>query len=296
MKALMNNRLRRKSWFLSLLFFPFILFSHNLLAFEENQKALRCGTEHPTEQEAVLQESYFTTMNGALSNYVQRQAGLAGVNVHFHVITDTFGNGALSLLEINNQMSVLNAAFSATPFSFNLASVTTTSNNSWYQVAPSTPAEFQMKSTLRVGGAADLNIYTANIGGGLLGWATFPSSYASNPINDGVVILTESLPGGSASPYNEGDILVHEVGHWVGLYHTFQGGCSSPGDFVADTPAESSPSRGCPVGRDSCQGAGFPGLDSIHNYMNYTDNACMFQFTSGQSTRADQQSGFYRGL
>jgi hypothetical protein len=218
------------------------------------------------------------------------------IDVYFHVINRGSGieNGDVPDSQINDQMNVLNAAFAAHGWSFQLVSVDRTTNATWYTMEPGTAAEEQAKNALRRGTADDLNIYSASPGGNLLGWATFPQSYSSDPFNDGVVVLYSSLPGGSAAPYNEGDTATHEVGHWMGLYHTFQGGCSKNGDFVSDTPAEKSPAFGCPVGRDSCTQRKYPGLDPINNFMDYTDDACMDHFTAGQDARMDAMFTAYR--
>jgi len=212
------------------------------------------------------------------------------VNVYFHVILDNAGNGAPTDAMITDQITVLNAAFPVR-FTFFLADVDYSNNSSWYTATPGSAAEDQMKATLRRGSADDLNIYAANIGGGLLGWATFPQDYSGDPRNDGIVVLTASLPGGSAVPYNGGDTATHEVGHWMGLYHTFQGGCKGSGDLVCDTAPERSAAFGCPVGRDSCRGGE---LDPIHNFMDYTDDDCMDTFTAAQDARMDSQFFTYR--
>lgn len=254
------------------------------------QTGRRCATIHPDEMEA---DAINANVRKFMKSHLFSQATGGTIHVYFHVVRKGTGisNGDVPDSMINAQINVLNAAYAPWGWSFTLVSVDRTTNATWYNASYGSTAEQQMKSALRKGSADDLNIYTANPGGGLLGWATFPWNYVSNPKNDGVVVLYSSLPGGSAAPYNLGDTATHEVGHWFGLYHTFQGGCNG-GDSVTDTAAERSPAYGCPTGRNSCKNK--PGLDPITNFMDYTDDACMNAFSSGQDLRMDNVFTTYR--
>lgn len=253
-----------------------------------------CATDHDP-QKISLAEADFAERREAMKDSPMAEVSGGVINVYFHVINKGSGiaNGDISQTMIDDQMDVLDAAFGGWGWQFNLQSVDRTTNTTWYNGCYGS-SETAMKSALRQGSADDLNVYSCNPSGGILGYATFPSSYNSAPSRDGVVLLYSSLPGGSAVPYNEGDTGTHEVGHWMGLYHTFQGGCSKNGDFVSDTPAERSPAYGCPAGRNSCAGNKYPGLDPITNFMDYTDDSCMFQFSAGQDSRMDSQFTTYR--
>ncbi len=251
---------------------------------------VRCSTPELSATEMAAIETRLSGRNPMNHGGTINVTG-AVINVYVHVITSSTGAGALSTAMIDGQINVLNAAYAPWGYSFLKSATDVTANNAWYTCTPGSPEETQMKTALRQGSADDLNIYTNNMGGGLLGWATFPSSYASSPAMDGVVILYSSVPGGTAAPYNLGDTATHEVGHWMGLYHTFQGGCSGKGDYVSDTPPEKSSAFGCPVGRDTCRNGG---LDPIENFMDYTDDSCMDRFSAGQDTRMDSMFTTYR--
>lgn len=217
----------------------------------------------------------------------RRKVGLARIpavtiDVYVHVISDgTRGN--LTQQQVVDQVEVLDAAFASSGFRFALKEVTRTTNPSWYTaLARQSTAEQEMKQTLRRGTLRDLNLYSADLAGNLLGWATFPNG--TYTAMDGVVLRDGSFPRGATTGYNLGDTATHEVGHWLNLYHTFQGGCSTSGDYVSDTPAEAEPAYQCST-RDSCPA---PGADPIRNFMDYTPDSCMDHFTRGQGKRMRQ--------
>lgn len=130
-----------------------------------------------------------------------------------------------------------------------------------------------------------LNIWVCNLGGGLLGYSQFPGGPAAT---DGCVILNTGFGdqvGTVAAPYNLGRTVTHEVGHWLNLYHPFQGGCNG-GDSCADTPPTAAATYGCstfPLLGTGCSTTS-PGI-MFMDYMDYSDDACLYMFTNDQNAR-----------
>ncbi len=130
--------------------------------------------------------------------------------------------------------------------------------------------------------AHNLNIWVCNLGGGLLGYAQFPGGA---PSTDGVVILFKAFgrTGTLITPYDKGRTTTHEVGHWVNLRHIW-GDATCGDDFVGDTPKHTTANYGCPAfpHYNTC---GDNAVEMTMNYMDYTDDPCMYMFSNGQKSR-----------
>ncbi|KAG8772398.1 hypothetical protein FRC16_005674, partial [Serendipita sp. 398] len=218
------------------------------------------------------------------------------ISVVWHVVysSTSWNGGYLSDATINESIKILNRDFRGI-FVFRLSRITRTLNADWFNnVRRGSAQNTAMKAALRAGPQSMLNIYSVG-NPGVLGYSPMPDQYARAPKEDGVVILFNTVPGGPP-PYNLGKTLTHETGHWVGLYHVFD---DSPNhrcgdaDMVADTPPQSQPTFGCPASKDTCAGGG---ADSIHNYMDYSDDACMTGWTAGQVSRMIRQCETYRAI
>ena len=180
-----------------------------------------------------------------------------------------------------------------------LAGLDHTINPAWSNITIYSQSEADMKNALYKGDYTAINIYVVDelyypnrindtithidLGNDLgielfeiMGYTSAPVSlpeFSSGFIADAAILSHKAVYGSNRTGRDLGRVAVHEIGHWFGLYHTFQWGCMGLGDGIADTPLEDismlETSGGCPEGRDTCPDA--PGLDPIHNHMDYTD-------------------------
>ncbi|KAL2801850.1 pregnancy-associated plasma protein-A-domain-containing protein [Aspergillus granulosus] len=246
-----------------------------------------CGTSPPSEY-GISVHREFATQN--TTDFEKRKTAIQ-IEVYVHVILNGTEDDAL-YTETLRQIDMLNYVFHETEFEFTLVDFDTPIIPNPGPIWVGTEGDTTIKQ-YRIGGAQALNLYIVHeVAEGYAAYATFPWEYAENPQLDGIVVQRPNIPGGSDEGLNTGKKAGHEAGHWLGLLHTFEGGCDGDGDLVADTPAEGLMAEGCPEGRDTCAGGG---TDPVHNYMDYTNDACQTEFTQGQIARMGQVWRQFRG-
>ncbi|KAJ0332567.1 hypothetical protein COL922a_011285 [Colletotrichum nupharicola] len=273
-----------------------------------------CGTDEPTEVDLqVAQDFKLMESSARLAGNGSRAAGPIQINVYWHVVasSQSVSGGYLTQATLDEQLAVLNTAYAPHDISFVEAGADWTVNSDW----AADRAEVAMKTALRKGTYADVNVYFV-ASSPYLGYARFPQTITPGSADfnlDGVVVLSTTVPGGSYEEYSLGHTATHEIGHWLGLFHTFQGNaCSGDGDSVDDTPYEAEvnipsatrqserssanksqqESYGCQIGRDTCPNSA--GTDSVTNYMNYSDDECFTGFSNGQQSRIYSYWDTYR--
>ena len=182
---------------------------------------------------------------------------------------------------LGDQLRVLNEDYNKTRISFVLEGTYRLVDTTWATSVDDTD-HLAMKTTLRKGDYKTLNIYFRTVvgesstGSGLFGNCFLPRKVTAGSkqfYQDGCQVLHGTVPGSTISGSNLGKTATHEVGHWLGLSHTFdkhefEDGCQGPGDYVDDTPREANAARGCPMGRNTCDGDEL--FDPIHNHMDYS--------------------------
>lgn len=238
------------------------------------------------------------------------------IPVRVHIINNSNGfmyenKYNLRRKQLEDQFDVLNRAFNPHRIYFTLASIDSVDNSEWNESGAHyySPATVErMLDHFAETPESHLNLYIIDgrkTGRIILGEATFPWDIVAGRYDDYIVISYRTLPGFATGPYNQGKTLIHEVGHYLGLWHTFEGrydcddahndGCYY-GDRVDDTPAQ----KFCHFGSCDCGGIlcdtcpEDEGPDPVNNYMGYNSDSCLTQFTNGQILRAFQSVSFHR--
>lgn len=289
---------------------PLLASAHNVTGHFHNHHQ-RCGT-HEDEQEIVETDAIAKTFMTRVCNtkslnglrmcqpIAVRSKEPVEVPCWYHIVHS--GNtGKLTDAQVKAQFDQVNKDFSGLEnpqeqgydmdIKFTFGGSTFTDNSAWF--GDMDRYEFDVKQAVAVDNTYNFNQYFGDFrGGGLLGFCYFPNSFAESSYRHGCVNLWSSIPGGGSTNYDEGKTTTHETGHGIGLHHTFQGGCSGHGDQWQDTCPQRLSTSGCPAQpRQSC---GLSCYDPIHNYMDYSYDRCMWEFTEGQNERANYQLSTFR--
>ena len=281
----------------------------------ENDSIMRANNPNlPTlaEEEAALQQEIAKFKAAQLNGQAKKIQYT--IPIIFHIFTDGSGSENISAAQVQAQLDQLNIDYADqagspypqsanTEIQFCLAQVDENGTPlaepginriTTYGDGPFGNSDFEngMKAATQWDPADYFNVWVADLSGGLLGYAQFPSNSGLSGLTtnggsantDGCVILYSTLgseanpfPGGS--PYNLGRTLTHEAGHWLGLRHIWGDGDCSASDFCNDTPESDGSNFGCP-NVTNCGSQ-----DMVENYMDYTNDACMHTFTADQKTR-----------
>ncbi len=266
-----------------------------------------CGTNISHASDHFLATVHQLHTSGDLSHphfptHLSRRApSTINVDLYFHIVTKSSSAGTITSSMVSQQLAQLQLDYKPHGIAFTLRNTSFTANDAW--AIGATPADdTAMKSALRQGTYSALNIYfQTDLSGGVLGRCTLPTNVGFQPkpatyVADGCNIAAQTMPGGSTYGYNMGKTAVHETGHWLGLLHTFEGySCQGSGDYIVDTPQEAQSTDGCPTSpwKNTCATARV-GVDPIHNFMDYSTDACYTRFTLGQEGRIRSLWPMYR--
>ena len=235
----------------------------------------------------------------------------ATIPIFFHLIQSENGTGHVPTTAINDQIQALNTSFDGI-FEFHLLGWRRVLNSDWFEADPTDPngKHREFSPALGLDQKRVLNVYVLDLQpASLAGVSVFPSSAHSGTDIDGVYLDYRVLPGmGGLYSFasDEGDWLAHEIGHYFGLLHTFQGVDNNmcprvpldpvtQGDLVPDTDPHRRPSleqiADCSF-REGCEGRG--SIEPVNNFMNYSSDECRRSFTPGQRSRMRRQTSAYR--